>query len=134
MLFPARARRHGGAECPARSPAGAVFRWSGDHRAGVAAVGCQAARRSSNPKRAREQNPLQLFDALRMAALFQLVLMAVHLANRMWGDAGVLTTAALLGLTDVDALTMSMARGISGVPRSRSLPARLQSASPPIPR
>jgi uncharacterized membrane protein (DUF4010 family) len=49
-----------------------------------------------------------------MAALFQIVLMAVHLASRIWGEAGVLTTAAVLGLTDVDALTMSMARGMSG--------------------
>ena len=49
-----------------------------------------------------------------MAALFQVVLMVVHLANRMWGDSGVLTSAAVLGLTDVDALTMSMARGVRG--------------------
>lgn len=56
-------------------------------------------------------HPLQLFDALRMAALFQFVLMAVHLTRRTWGDSGILTTAAILGLTDVDALTMSMARG-----------------------
>jgi uncharacterized membrane protein (DUF4010 family) len=60
------------------------------------------------------RNPLQLLDALRMAALFQVVLMAVHLANRTWGESGILTTAALLGLTDVDALTMSMTRGMSG--------------------
>ena len=59
-----------------------------------------------------QHNPLQLFDALRMAALFQAVLIAVHLANGIWGHSGVLTTAALLGLTDVDALTMSMARGM----------------------
>jgi uncharacterized membrane protein (DUF4010 family) len=58
-------------------------------------------------------NPLQLLEALRMAALFQAVLMAVYLANNLWGDAGVMTTAALLGLTDVDALTMSMARGMA---------------------
>ena len=64
-------------------------------------------------------NPLQLFDALRMAALFQIVLMAVHLANRMWGESGILTTAVLLGLTDVDALTMSMARGTPTIARSR---------------
>ena len=48
-----------------------------------------------------------------MAVLFQMVLMAVHLANRTWGVSGLLTTAAVLGLTDVDALTMSMARGMS---------------------
>ena len=67
----------------------------------------------SNPTPMREDNPLQLLEALRMAALFQLVLMAVYFVSHTWGDAGVLTTAALLGLTDVDALTMSMARGMS---------------------
>jgi uncharacterized membrane protein (DUF4010 family) len=44
-----------------------------------------------------------------MALLFQLVLIAVHLAQ-LWGRSGVLSSAAVLGLTDVDALTMSMAR------------------------
>ena len=77
----------------------------------VAALG--TSRRSSvESDQGPRGNPLQLYEALRMAALFQLVLMGVHLANRMWGDAGVVTTGALLGLTDVDALTMSMARGI----------------------
>ena len=60
-----------------------------------------------------ERNPLQLIDALRMAVLFQLVLMAVNASRLMWGDSGLLTTAALLGVTDVDALTMSMARSVS---------------------
>jgi uncharacterized membrane protein (DUF4010 family) len=80
--------------------------------AGVAAIGFRrvSSVESSDDMR---HNPLQLVDALRMAALFQIVLMAVHLANRMWGASGVLTTAAVLGLTDVDALTMSMARGMS---------------------
>jgi uncharacterized membrane protein (DUF4010 family) len=59
-----------------------------------------------------------------MAALFQLVLMAVYLVNRTWGDTGVLTTAALLGLTDVDALTMSMARGMSNDTSTLELAAR----------
>ena len=59
------------------------------------------------------RNPLQLKDALRMAALFQVVLIGVNIARRFWGSTGILMTAALLGLTDVDALTMSMARGVS---------------------
>ncbi len=80
--------------------------------AGVAALGFRRASADESGDDTRH-NPLQLFDALRMAALFQIVLMAVHLANRMWGESGILTTAAVLGLTDVDALTMSMARGIS---------------------
>ena len=53
-----------------------------------------------------------------MAAVFQVVLMAVYAVNRLWGSPGVLTTAALLGLTDVDALTVSMARGM---PQSATL-------------
>jgi uncharacterized membrane protein (DUF4010 family) len=59
------------------------------------------------------RNPLQLFAALQMAALFQVVLIAVQLAQHGWGRSGVLTTAAILGLTDVDALTVSMAREIA---------------------
>src|SRR5688572_17142882 len=80
--------------------------------AGVAALGFRRVSVVESDDDTR-RNPLQLFDALRMAALFQIVLMAVHLANRIWGESGILTTAAALGLTDVDALTMSMARGIS---------------------
>jgi uncharacterized membrane protein (DUF4010 family) len=57
-----------------------------------------------------EGNPLQLVAALQMAGIFQLVLMAVNLAHAVWGQAGLFTTAAILGLTDVDALTVSMAR------------------------
>jgi uncharacterized membrane protein (DUF4010 family) len=58
-------------------------------------------------------NPLQLWAALQMAVLFQGVLMAVYVARRGWGASGVLTSAALLGLTDVDALTVSMARDVA---------------------
>jgi uncharacterized membrane protein (DUF4010 family) len=51
--------------------------------------------------------------ALQMAVLFQAVLMAVYLAREVAGESGVLTTAAVLGLTDVDALTVSMAKGVA---------------------
>jgi uncharacterized membrane protein (DUF4010 family) len=56
------------------------------------------------------RNPLQLTGALQMAVLFQVVLMVVHVARGFGGAAGVFTSAAMLGLTDVDALTVSMAR------------------------
>lgn len=56
------------------------------------------------------RNPLQLKNALQMAALFQVVLFAVHGVRAIWGDAGLLVTGAILGLTDLDALTISMAR------------------------
>jgi uncharacterized membrane protein (DUF4010 family) len=58
-------------------------------------------------------NPLQLATALQMAVLFQVVLMAVFVAREWWGVSGVVTSAAILGLTDVDALTASMARGVA---------------------
>jgi uncharacterized membrane protein (DUF4010 family) len=60
------------------------------------------------------KNPLQLWGALQMAALFQLVLMIVFVARNWFGTAGIFTSAAVLGLTDVDALTVSMARGMAG--------------------
>lgn len=58
-------------------------------------------------------NPLQLRAAIQMAALFQGVFMAVHVVRQMWGQSGLLASAAILGLTDVDALTVSMARGVA---------------------
>jgi uncharacterized membrane protein (DUF4010 family) len=58
-------------------------------------------------------NPLQLRVALQMAALFQGVLMLVWAAGRYWGEGGILGTATVLGLTDVDALTISMARQVA---------------------
>jgi len=54
-------------------------------------------------------NPLQIGSALQMAALFQIVLILVEFARRMWGNLGVIVSSAVLGLTDVDALTLSMA-------------------------
>jgi uncharacterized membrane protein (DUF4010 family) len=59
------------------------------------------------------RNPLQLGSALQMAVLFQIVLMAVYVARETWGVSGVFTSAAVLGLTDVDALTVSMARNVA---------------------
>jgi uncharacterized membrane protein (DUF4010 family) len=55
-------------------------------------------------------NPLQFFSALQMAVLFQVVLFAVRWAEMTWGKAGVLVSAGVLGLTDLDALVISMAK------------------------
>ena len=57
-------------------------------------------------------NPLRVGAALQMAVLFQIVLYAVDAAQAWFGQAGLLTSAAALGLTDVDALTVTMARGL----------------------
>ncbi|HYI08121.1 MAG TPA: MgtC/SapB family protein [Thermoanaerobaculia bacterium] len=58
-------------------------------------------------------NPLQLGAALQMVVIFQVVLMLVHLARNQWGEVGLLSSAAVLGLTDVDALTATMARSVT---------------------
>lgn len=57
-----------------------------------------------------EENPLRLGSAIQMVLAFQLTLLVVPAADRLWGSAGVLGSAAILGLTDMDALTYSMAR------------------------
>ena len=62
----------------------------------------------------KPSNPLQVGPALQMAVTFQLVLLAVQFVRRSFGDVGLLVSGAVLGLTDVDALTLSMAREASG--------------------
>ena len=56
------------------------------------------------------QNPLQFGAALQMALLFQVVLFAVEGVRATWGDVGLIVSGAILGLADVDALMISMAR------------------------
>jgi uncharacterized membrane protein (DUF4010 family) len=62
------------------------------------------------------KNPLQLKSALQLALLFQGVLFAVHAVQQIWGGAGLLVTGAILGLTDMDALTISMAKSAQDPP------------------
>jgi uncharacterized membrane protein (DUF4010 family) len=56
------------------------------------------------------KNPLGLWEAVKMAVAFQLVLLLVPLARQWWGSSAVVASAAVLGLTDMDALTLSMTR------------------------
>lgn len=57
-----------------------------------------------------DQNPLALASSLQMALAFQVVLFAIAWVQQAVGTTGVLLSATLLGLTDVDALTVSMTR------------------------
>jgi uncharacterized membrane protein (DUF4010 family) len=59
---------------------------------------------------AEPDNPLRLWAAIRMALAFQVVLIAIEVVGAQFGKLGVLTGAAVIGLTDVDALTLSMSR------------------------
>jgi len=55
-----------------------------------------------------EKNPLRLGIAIRLAIIFQLAMMAITFARQTWSVKGLYSTAVVLGLTDVDALTVSM--------------------------
>lgn len=81
---------------------------------GAAMVAWSLARPSPAPADAAPpalpRNPLRLWTAIQMALAFQLVLYAVAFVRQTWGTQGVLATAAALGLTDMDALTLSMSR------------------------
>ncbi len=60
-------------------------------------------------------NPLEMASALKMAILLTVVMLAARLLQRYFGDAGVLATAGLSGIADVDAIVISMARMAMGV-------------------
>jgi len=55
-------------------------------------------------------NPLRLGAAIQMAVLFTLVLWGLAAVRERFGSSGLLGTSAVLGLTDLDALTYSMAK------------------------
>jgi uncharacterized membrane protein (DUF4010 family) len=59
------------------------------------------------------KNPLQFRAAIEMALLFQVVLIAVYVMRTWIGETGLLATGFVLGLTDVDALTLSMTRSVA---------------------
>ena len=56
------------------------------------------------------KNPLRLTSAIKMAVALQAALMLISWASTTVGTSGILASAALLGLTDMDALTLSMNR------------------------
>jgi uncharacterized membrane protein (DUF4010 family) len=61
-------------------------------------------------------NPLRLWMAIRMAILFQAAMLAVDYVRSVWMTPGLYATAAALGLTDVDALTVAMSRPSEPMP------------------
>jgi uncharacterized membrane protein (DUF4010 family) len=79
--------------------------------AGASGVAFSRLRRDP-PREAREHapSPLGLWSAIKMTVLFQVVLIAVPLTQQLWGSSGVQMSAIALGLTDMDALTYSMAK------------------------
>lgn len=54
------------------------------------------------------ENPFSLTAAAKFAALFAVVLLAVKIVQEHFPPSGLYAVAALAGLTDVDAITLSM--------------------------
>jgi uncharacterized membrane protein (DUF4010 family) len=87
---------------------------------GAVALGVWWGKREvSGPQPEHLANPLQVGPALQMTAMFQIVLFVVAGVGRAFGDSGLRVAGAVLGLTDVDALTISMTTS----PAPRSAPA-----------
>ena len=57
-------------------------------------------------------NPTQLTPALVFAALYAVVLLGVAFARKYFGESGLYAVAAISGLTDNDAITLSTSRGV----------------------
>ena len=85
--------------CVAPFAIGALLFWTGLRERPARAARTEA-----------DRSPLQFRAALQMAALFQLVLFGVAFAQSRFGAMGLTGSAALLGLVDVDALTLAMAK------------------------
>lgn len=57
---------------------------------------------------ADDKNPLRLWMAIKLAVIFQVAITVIMFVRNAWAVKGLYATAVLLGLTDVDALTVSM--------------------------
>lgn len=80
---------------------------------GIMAFVFVSARNGGEVKGSQEfslKNPFDIFEVLRFGALLAVVMLAVALARTQPGDSSVLAVAAVSGLADVDAITLSVAR------------------------
>lgn len=56
------------------------------------------------------KNPFELMEVLRFGALLTVIMVLAAAARHFFGDAGLIGLAAISGLADVDAITLSMAK------------------------
>jgi uncharacterized membrane protein (DUF4010 family) len=77
----------------------------------LVAIAWRRDRNSTSPTaRDTEDSPLRLAAAIRMAVLFQAAIVAISIVRRFGDSAGLYVMSAVLGLTDVDALAVSLSR------------------------
>jgi uncharacterized membrane protein (DUF4010 family) len=70
---------------------------------------------SSDEAHPVDQSPLRLMNAVQMAVAFQVALSAIAILGPKLGEIGVYGAAVALGLTDMDALTVSMSSRASRI-------------------
>ena len=71
--------------------------------------GASEAERAARAETVRLRNPFSLTEASKFAAFFAMVLLVVKLVQSRFPGKGLYMVAALAGMTDVDAITLSMA-------------------------
>lgn len=76
----------------------------------LCAAGSLLRRREDSGEMPEQTNPAELKSALIFGGLYALVLLLVAAAQRWVGDAGIYLVAAVSGLTDMDAITLSNGR------------------------
>ena len=69
---------------------------------------------SSEKPAADPRSPLNLVSALQLALLFEVAFIIIGFARTQWGSSGVIGSAVVLGLADLDALTASMNHFVGG--------------------
>jgi uncharacterized membrane protein (DUF4010 family) len=67
------------------------------------------AERADKEGEVKVSNPFELGPAIKFGALYAVVLLIAKVAQFYFQDAGVYVASAVAGLTDVDAITLSMA-------------------------
>jgi uncharacterized membrane protein (DUF4010 family) len=77
--------------------------------------------RTDEESEVKVTNPFELGPAIRFGVLYAVILLVAKVAQFYFHDAGVYAASALAGLTDVDAITLSMAE-LAGAPSGVTLP------------
>ncbi len=96
--------------------------------AAVSAVGALLSLRAGHHRVAEEsvplRNPFSLTAAIKVALFFAAILLLVEVVERYLSAAGIYAVAGLAGLTDTDAITLSLAQRVrdgSDIPAVRAL-------------
>jgi uncharacterized membrane protein (DUF4010 family) len=84
--------------------------------AAVVLLAWRASPQTAAPDTTTEtDSPLQLRAALQMTGLFQVVLFIIFAVREHWSAGALVATSAFVGLTDLDALTLSLARSTAAM-------------------